>query len=310
MDWDEVARDWKGKITFWVGMDVQDTLINGTPEDVRREVRLMRDTFDSPEGGFIYAAGNGIVGGTPIENIEAFLEEILVYRNEQKKKKPPAAGGFLGYFMIKPLEHNIKSYIKIFLIGIFVGCATRLLDYFPPDTLWGFSSIQTLLGFWMITNTIIVLSSSSNICAALSSFLYMFGMTLSFYGLQAILGLFIPLFSGVFRLSLFLMFTALSIPCAAAAYILYFWNKDNNFNSVLYALPIGALFAEAAAIFVNLMINRTYLFQLLMDIAGGGVFAALFWKRAKDKRVYVICVAGSAVLFYFALYHREVAAWV
>lgn len=31
-------------------------------------------------------------------------------------------GGFLGYFMIKPLEHNIKSYIKIFLIGIFVGC--------------------------------------------------------------------------------------------------------------------------------------------------------------------------------------------
>lgn len=82
MDWDEVARDWKGKITFWVGMDVQDTLINGTPEDVRREVRLMRDTFNSPEGGFIYAAGNGIVGGTPIENIEAFLEEILVYGNK------------------------------------------------------------------------------------------------------------------------------------------------------------------------------------------------------------------------------------
>ena len=82
MDWDKVAADWKGKIAFWVGMDVQDTLINGSPEDVRREVRLMRDTFDSPEGGFLYAAGNGIVGGTPIENIEAFLNEILVYGNE------------------------------------------------------------------------------------------------------------------------------------------------------------------------------------------------------------------------------------
>jgi len=81
MDWDKVAADWKGKIAFWVGMDVQDTLINGSPEDVRREVRLMRDTFDSPEGGFLYAAGNGIVGGTPIENIEAFLDEILTYRN-------------------------------------------------------------------------------------------------------------------------------------------------------------------------------------------------------------------------------------
>lgn len=82
MDWNKVAADWKGKIAFWVGMDVQDTLINGSPEDVRREVRLMRDTFDSPEGGFLYAAGNGIVGGTPIENIEAFLNEILIYGNE------------------------------------------------------------------------------------------------------------------------------------------------------------------------------------------------------------------------------------
>ena len=82
MDWDKVAADWKGKVAFWVGMDVQDTLINGSPDDVRREVRLMRDTFDSPEGGFLYAAGNGIVGGTPIENIEAFLNEILVYGNE------------------------------------------------------------------------------------------------------------------------------------------------------------------------------------------------------------------------------------
>ena len=81
MDWNEVAEKWKGKIAFWVGMDVQDTLINGTPEDVRREIRLMRDTFDSPEGGFLYAAGNGIVRGTPIENIEAYLNECLVYGN-------------------------------------------------------------------------------------------------------------------------------------------------------------------------------------------------------------------------------------
>ena len=82
MDWDEVAATWKGKIAFWVGMDVQNTLINGTPEEVRREVRLMRDTFDSPAGGFLYAAGNGIVGGTPLENIEAYLDECLIYGNE------------------------------------------------------------------------------------------------------------------------------------------------------------------------------------------------------------------------------------
>lgn len=88
--------------------------------------------------------------------------------------------------MSKVLTHSTKSYIKIFFVGILVGCICRLADYFPADTLWSFSSIQTLLGFWIITNTTIVLLSTSNICAGISSFLYMFGMTLSFYGLQAI----------------------------------------------------------------------------------------------------------------------------
>ena len=109
--------------------------------------------------------------------------------------------------MNKTLTHSMKSYITIFLVGILVGCICRLTDYCPADTLLSFSSIQTLLGFWIITNTIIVLASTSNICAGISSFLYMFGMTLSFYGLQAILGTFIPLFSGGFRTSLFMIFT-------------------------------------------------------------------------------------------------------
>lgn len=108
--------------------------------------------------------------------------------------------------------------------------------FFPADTLWIFSSVQTLFGFWIITNTIIVLLSTSNICAGISSFLYMFGMTLSFYGLQAILGMFISLFSGGFRFSLFVMFTVLSIPCAIAAFILYGWNRDHIFNSVIIFL--------------------------------------------------------------------------
>ena len=64
------------------------------------------------------------------------------------------------------LRDDRKSYIKIFLIGILVGCITRLLDYCSLDTLWSWSSVQTLLGFWMISNTVIVVKSSSNKCAA------------------------------------------------------------------------------------------------------------------------------------------------
>ena len=165
--------------------------------------------------------------------------------------------------MNKTLTHSMKSYITIFLVGILVGCICRLTDYCPADTLWSFSSIQTLLGFWIITNTIIVLASTSNICAGISSFLYMFGMTLSFYGLQAILGTFIPLFSGGFRTSLFILFTICSIPCAIAAFILYYWNKEHIFNSILYSLPVGALAAEAIVIFIYFLGHHTFLFQLL-----------------------------------------------
>jgi uroporphyrinogen decarboxylase len=75
MDWEAVAKKWKSKITFWVGMDVQDTLRTATPQGVRKEVRYMIDTFDSPEGGMILGSGNGIVAGTPFDNIDAFLDE-------------------------------------------------------------------------------------------------------------------------------------------------------------------------------------------------------------------------------------------
>jgi uroporphyrinogen decarboxylase len=60
-------------MSFLAGLDVQQVLPNGTPEEVRAEVRFLIDTFDRPEGGMCIAAGNG---PTPLENIEAFLEEV------------------------------------------------------------------------------------------------------------------------------------------------------------------------------------------------------------------------------------------
>lgn len=196
------------------------------------------------------------------------------------------------------LNHSLKSYIKVFLVGIFVGCICRLTDYFPANTLWSFSSIQTLVGFWIITNTVIVLLSTSNICAGISSFLYMFGMTLSFYGLQAILGMFIPLFSGGFRFTLFLLFTVLSIPCAIAAFILYYWNRDNLFNSVLYSLPVGALVSEIIAVSMSFPEHSTFLFQLLMDSIGVIAFFPIFFKRAKSKMLYIAASIISSFIFF------------
>ena len=79
MDEVAVARDYGDRLTFLAGMDVQHTLQEKDPSGVREEVRFLIDTFDRPDGGMCLAAGNGIVSGTPFENIEAFLDEALRY---------------------------------------------------------------------------------------------------------------------------------------------------------------------------------------------------------------------------------------
>ena len=79
MDEESIAQQFGDKLSWLIGIDVQHTLQEKDPDGVREEVRFLIDTFDRPEGGMCIAAGNGIVAGTPIENIAAFLDEALRY---------------------------------------------------------------------------------------------------------------------------------------------------------------------------------------------------------------------------------------
>lgn len=84
MDEIAVAKEFGDRLTFLVGFDVQHILVEKSPDEVRREVRFLIDTFDRPDGGMCLAAGNGIVSGTPFENIEAFLDEAVKYGNQHR----------------------------------------------------------------------------------------------------------------------------------------------------------------------------------------------------------------------------------
>jgi uroporphyrinogen decarboxylase len=79
MDYASVAAEYGDRMTFLVGFDVQHVLQEDTTEQVRAEVRRIIDTFDRKDGGLCIAAGNGILPGTPLDNIEAFLDESLRY---------------------------------------------------------------------------------------------------------------------------------------------------------------------------------------------------------------------------------------
>lgn len=72
----ELKREYGNKITFWGGgVDTQNTLPFGTPEQVRAEVRDRIRTF-APGGGFVFAAVHNIQARTPPENIDAMLSAV------------------------------------------------------------------------------------------------------------------------------------------------------------------------------------------------------------------------------------------
>jgi uroporphyrinogen decarboxylase len=86
MDEVRIAREFGGSLTFLAGVDVQHVLQEADPAGVRAEVRNLIDVFDRPEGGMCIAAGNGIVSGTPFNNIEAFMDEAVHYGTKHRRQ--------------------------------------------------------------------------------------------------------------------------------------------------------------------------------------------------------------------------------
>ncbi|NTV38097.1 MAG: hypothetical protein HGA82_02790, partial [Anaerolineales bacterium] len=86
MDERAVAAQFSRRLSFLAGFDVQQTLRTASPEEVRAEVRFLIDTFDQPDGGLCLAAGNGILPGTPLENVDAFLDEAFVYGAKKRSR--------------------------------------------------------------------------------------------------------------------------------------------------------------------------------------------------------------------------------
>jgi uroporphyrinogen decarboxylase len=74
MDPKTLKKRWGNKLCFHGGVSVQKTLPYGTPDEVRKEVRERINVLGE-NGGYILAPSHVIQGGTPPENIIAFLEE-------------------------------------------------------------------------------------------------------------------------------------------------------------------------------------------------------------------------------------------
>ncbi len=203
------------------------------------------------------------------------------------------------------ISDNIKSYSALFLIGMAAGILCRLTDFLPyEESLWSLPSIATLFGFWIASVGIITYLSSSNKGAFINSFLYMFGMTICFYGLKYILGFYMPRFSneGQFQTDLFLVYSVFSVACGIGSFVLYFWNRQNAFNSFLYAFPTSGMLAEAVACLIVLRNSHMLLAQTIFDFAFGLLFGVWLYKRACNKMLYIGTVIIVTVLVFLLVY--------
>lgn len=203
------------------------------------------------------------------------------------------------------ISNNKKSYFVLFLIGMGAGILCRLTDFLPyEESLWSLPSIATLFGFWIASVGIITCLSSSNKGAFINSFLYMFGMTLCFYGLKYILGFYIPKFSneGQFQTDLFIAYSILSVVCGIGSFVLYFWNRKNVFNSFLYALPASGMLAEAVACLILLCNSHMLLAQTIFDITFGLLFGVWLYKKAYNKMLYIGTIIVVALLVFLLVY--------
>ncbi|MBS3769933.1 MAG: uroporphyrinogen decarboxylase family protein [Bacteroidales bacterium] len=75
----QLKKDFGKDITFWGGgVDTQDILPSGKPEDIKEDVKRNIETL-APDGGFVFSTVHNIQAEVPPENIEAMLETLNSY---------------------------------------------------------------------------------------------------------------------------------------------------------------------------------------------------------------------------------------
>ena len=76
MNFKSIAKQYSDKLSFLYGIDVQQLLPKGTPQQVRDSIVIVAREVQHLKGGLLFASGNGIMPDTSLENIEEMLETI------------------------------------------------------------------------------------------------------------------------------------------------------------------------------------------------------------------------------------------
>lgn len=76
---EETGRAFAGKTAFMACIDIQNTYVQGTPEDVRREAKMLLEYWGTKEGGIIPTEYEAAHVGAPQENVRAAYEAFVEF---------------------------------------------------------------------------------------------------------------------------------------------------------------------------------------------------------------------------------------
>ena len=83
MDARQLKDKYGSRITFWGGgVDTQKVLPQGTPEEVREQVKQRCEIF-SKDGGYIFNTIHIIQADAPVENIAAMIETVKEFNGDR-----------------------------------------------------------------------------------------------------------------------------------------------------------------------------------------------------------------------------------
>jgi len=89
MDVRQLSREFGGKVCFNGGVDVQGTLIHGTPDAIKNEIHDLVDLFGRFNGGYVGGTSHSVMPETPLDNVIAMYEAFL----EHQRARPATPVG-------------------------------------------------------------------------------------------------------------------------------------------------------------------------------------------------------------------------
>ncbi|MCP4337648.1 MAG: hypothetical protein GY799_01885, partial [Desulfobulbaceae bacterium] len=75
MEAETLAREFKGRISFMGGIDTQDLLVNGSPDEIEADVRRVKAALDPRL--IVSPSHEAVLPNVPPENVEAMARAAL-----------------------------------------------------------------------------------------------------------------------------------------------------------------------------------------------------------------------------------------